>query len=143
LVTGPASNDVNLNGLFEVCIHPLQLSSMTSLSRLLLLAILLGVFSFIAILHTGLPTATISQRFQSTKSTQASSCEAQASQIPKPEWDPSLLVKGAPTRFFRGLWLSCFDTLLLIRRTDNLLEDRGYITSWTIAGFSGYILSNL
>jgi len=41
------------------------------------------------------------------------------------EWDSSRFLKGRPTKFFR----------------DNLLEDRSYITSWAVAGFTNQFMS--
>jgi len=111
---------------------------MTLLSRRLLLATFLSILSFFFIQYTVLPsTSSTPHRFQFNKSPQETLCQTESSPKKIPEWDPSLLVKGAPTKLFRGSPIrglaNCYGLFSL---ADNLLEDRGYITSWTIAGFS-------
>ena len=117
LVT-PASND-DLNGRSRSAFI-VAAFSMTSLSRRFLLAILLAIFTFSVVLYTGLPsTSSIPLRFQPSKSTQETPFQAQSSPQKIPEWDPSFLVKGSPTKSFRGSpvrVLGKFSWLILLGR---------------------------
>lgn len=53
-------------------------------------------------------------------------------------WDPSLVLKGLPTSRGMGKVISIQATVRILRTLDNLRDDKFYITSWAVAGFSVY-----